>query len=80
MAACEFIEVVGKQLIDEWTASKSGVPARRMDSSASTRCVIAGVNLRTGDEIRIEGFRDGNEPAGLDYIEIAPEAPSAAVR
>ena len=32
--------------------------------------VVDGVALRPGDEIRIEGTRDGNEPAGLDYIEI----------
>jgi alpha-glucuronidase len=78
--ASRFRFFVGTQLIDEWTASKSGVPARRMDSSASSRRVIAGVNLRTGDDIRIEGLRDGNEPAGLDYIEVRPEPPSAAVR
>ena len=46
------------------------VPARRMDSSASTRRTIAGVALRPGDEIRIEGTPDGREQAGLDYIEI----------
>ncbi len=26
--------------------------------------------LRPGDEIRIEGVRDSEEPAGLDYVEI----------
>ncbi len=62
--------LVGGQTIDEWAADKTGVPARRMDSSASTRRMIAGVALRPGDEIRIEGVPDGGEPAGLDYIEI----------
>ena len=61
---------VGAQLIDEWAANRHGVPARRMDSSASTRRAISGIQLRAGDEIRIEGTPDGREPAGLDYIEI----------
>jgi alpha-glucuronidase len=64
---------VGTQMVDEWTASKHGVPARKMDSSASTRRLVQGVALRPGDEIRIEGTRDGSEPAGLDYVEIRPE-------
>ncbi len=62
--------LVGTQVVDEWSASNRRVPARRMDSSASTRRTIAGVALRPGDEIRIEGTPDGRELAGLDYIEI----------
>jgi hypothetical protein len=31
---------------------------------------IAGIALRPGDRIRIEGTPDGNETAALDYIEI----------
>ena len=46
------------------------IPARRLDGGASTRRVIAGVALRPGDEIRIEGFPDGEDPAALDYVEI----------
>jgi alpha-glucuronidase len=68
--ASRFRLFVNTQLIDDWTASQYGVPARRMDSSASTRRVIAGVALRPGDEIRIEGVPDRAELAGLDYIEI----------
>ena len=62
--------LVGTQVIDEWAADKRGVPARRMDSSASTRRTIAGVALRPGDLIQIEGVPEGRELAGLDYIEI----------
>ncbi len=62
---------VGEQVIDEWTAANT-VPSRRMDSGSSTRRVIAGVALRPGDEIRVEGVPDGGEAAGLDYIEIQP--------
>ena len=46
---------VGTQLVDEWTASDH-LPARKLDSSSSTRRVISGIALRPGDEIRIEGF------------------------
>ncbi|MBS1859205.1 MAG: glucosiduronase [Acidobacteria bacterium] len=68
--ASRFRLLVGAQAIDEWVAGRKGVPARKMDSSASTRRVITGVALRPGDEIRIEGVPDGGEPAGLDYVEI----------
>jgi alpha-glucuronidase len=63
---------VGKQLIDEWPADLL-LPSRRIDAGASTRRAIAGVALRPGDEIRIEGRPGGNEPAPLDYLEIVPE-------
>jgi alpha-glucuronidase len=60
---------VGPQLIDEWAASDR-LPARKIDSSSSSRRVIHGVALRTGDEVRVEGVPDGRETAALDYIEI----------
>ena len=64
---------VGDQLIDEWTAADR-LPTRKIDASSSTRRVVSGVALRPGDEIRIEGLRDGGETAALDYVEIHPEA------
>jgi len=60
---------VGKQLVDEWAADLR-VPSMRLDSSTSTRRTIAGIALRPGDEIRIEGEPNGGELAGLDYLEI----------
>jgi alpha-glucuronidase len=72
--ASKFRFFVGDQMVDEWIADKQRVPARGMDSSASTRRNIPGVALRPGDAIRIEGIRDGGETAGLDYIEIRPDA------
>jgi alpha-glucuronidase len=63
---------IGKQLVDEWTAA-GHIPTRRIDSSSSTRRLITGVALRPGDEIRIEGTRDGGEAAALDYVEIQPD-------
>jgi alpha-glucuronidase len=63
---------IGKQLVDEWSADLV-LPARKLDSTSSTRREISGVALRPGDEIRVEGVPDGGETAGLDYIEIVPE-------
>jgi alpha-glucuronidase len=63
---------VGQQVVDEWAAD-SRMPARRLDSSSSTRRVIPGIALRPGDEIRIEGKPDGPEAAALDYLEILPD-------
>jgi alpha-glucuronidase len=62
---------VGTQLVDEWSASDH-LPARKLDSSSSTRRVVSGIALRPGDEIRIEGYPEGRELAALDYLEIVP--------
>jgi alpha-glucuronidase len=64
--------LVGNQLIDEWTAADR-LPTRRIDASSSARRIVTGIALRPGDEITIEGLRDGGESAALDYIEILPE-------
>jgi hypothetical protein len=50
-------------------------PARKLDASASTRRAITGIQLRRGDQVRIEGIPDAGEQAPLDYIEIQPEKP-----
>ena len=63
---------VGDQLVDEWVADDH-FPAMKMGGDSSIRRVITGLALRPGDEIRIEGFPDGQEPAPLDYMEIAPQ-------
>jgi alpha-glucuronidase len=60
---------VGDQIVDEWRAT-GRVPSARIDSSTSWRRTIAGVALRPGDEIRIEGEPDGGEAAALDYVEV----------
>jgi alpha-glucuronidase len=63
---------VRSQLIDEWTAAER-LPTRTLDGTSSVRRVVPGIALRTGDEIRIEGIRDGGETAAVDYIEIRPD-------
>jgi len=67
--ASKYRVLVGKQVVDEWTADLR-LPTRRLDSTSSTRRVIAGIALRPGDQIRIEGVPDKTEPAGLDYVEV----------
>jgi alpha-glucuronidase len=62
---------VANQIVDEWTAADH-LPTRKIDASSSTRRVISGIVLRTGDEIRIEGIPEGGETAALDYVEILP--------
>ena len=65
---------MGKQVIEEWAADDL-LPARKLDSSASTRRVVSGVALRPGDEIRIDVTPAGREKGALDYLEILPETP-----
>jgi alpha-glucuronidase len=62
---------VAGQLVDEWLASDS-LPTRKIDAHSSTRRSIAGLALRRGDEIRIEGQAQGDENAALDYVELHP--------
>ena len=61
--------LINGQVIDEWAAAER-LPTRGLDSSSSTRRLISGIALRSGDEIRIEGRPDGRETAALDYVEI----------
>jgi alpha-glucuronidase len=64
---------VGQQCIDHWLAD-ADLPSRRPDGSSSTRRLITGVALRPGDEMRVEGTPQGDEPAPLDYVEVTPSA------
>jgi alpha-glucuronidase len=64
--------LVANQVVDEWAAADH-VPARKIDGSSSARRVVSGIALRPGDEIRVEGIPDGEDPAALDYVEIHPE-------
>jgi alpha-glucuronidase len=63
---------VGQRLVDEWSASAS-LPATAPNGDSSTRRVIHGIRLRSGDELRIEGFPDREERAPLDYLELHPD-------
>ena len=56
-------------VVGEWIANDR-IPSRKIDGGSSSRFVIAGVALKPGDLIQIEGTPDGQETAALDYIEI----------
>ncbi len=60
---------VNQQMVDEWLANDH-LPARTMNGSSSTRRTVAGLALRPGDQIRIQGIPGGGEPAPLDYVKI----------
>jgi alpha-glucuronidase len=65
---------VGDQRVAEWVANDH-VPPRKadaMDSSSSERRLLRGIQLRPGDEIRVEGYPDKKDEAGLDYVEVLP--------
>jgi alpha-glucuronidase len=70
--ASRFRVFVNGRKVDEWVAD-GHLPAKKIGGDSSTRRRIHGVNLRAGDEIRMEGIPDGEERAGADYVEIFPE-------
>ena len=67
----KFRVLVGNQLVDEWVADDD-LPSAEIGGDTSTRRQISGLALRPGDEIRIEGTPDGEEPAPFDYVAIRP--------
>jgi alpha-glucuronidase len=69
--ASRFRVFVGGRLVDQWTADRQ-LPAIKVGADSSTRRRIRDLTLHTGDEIRIEGIPDGDEPAALDYVELEP--------
>jgi alpha-glucuronidase len=73
--ASRFRLSVAGQTVADWTADDK-LPTDSMNGHSSTRRVIKGIALRPGDQILIEGFPDGGEPAPLDYVEISPSGPS----
>lgn len=67
----KFRVFVGAQLVDAWVADDD-LPSAEIGGDTSTRRQISGIALRPGDEIRIEGTPDGDEPAPFDYVAIDP--------
>ncbi|MGH9505213.1 MAG: alpha-glucuronidase family glycosyl hydrolase [Terriglobales bacterium] len=67
--ASKFRVLVGDRKVDEWVANDH-LPATRPGGDSSSRRRIRGLELRPGDEIRIEGIPDGGEHAAFDYIEL----------
>jgi alpha-glucuronidase len=69
----KFQVYVGDQLMDEWIADDQLPRATKLGGDSSIRRMIKYLALRPGDEIRIKGTPDGQEPAPLDYVEIIPQ-------
>jgi len=61
------------QLIAEWAADGT-LPATKIGGDSSSLHKIRAVMLDSGDEVRIEGTRDGGEHAAIDYVRIRPSA------
>jgi alpha-glucuronidase len=68
----KFRVLLNGKVIDHWIANDQ-LPATKIGADAATRRNIANLTLHPGDEIRIEGIPDRDEPAALDYIEITPQ-------
>ncbi|HYL99810.1 MAG TPA: glucosiduronase, partial [Blastocatellia bacterium] len=66
-----FSVYIAGQLVSRWKADDH-FPTDKINGSSSTRHTIAGVALRTGDKVVIEGIPNGGEGAPFDYIEILP--------
>ena len=73
----KFRMYVNDQLVNEWVADNH-LPARRLGGDASTRRWIAGVALRPGDTVRVEGIPDGGDHAALDYVTVRKTEEAAA--
>jgi alpha-glucuronidase len=70
--ASDFRLNINNRLITRWTADNT-LPATKIGADAATRRTVSNLHLRPGDQIRIEGIPDADEPAALDYIEITPQ-------
>ncbi len=67
----KFAFYVNNRQISSWIANDN-LPGNKMNGSSSVRHRIAGVSLKPGDTMRIEGTADGGDHAALDYIELRP--------
>ena len=71
--SAHFTLSVDNQRRASWTAD-AHLPSNHPNGDNSTRYTLPGVDLKTGDTLRITGQPDGADPAALDYIEITPSA------
>ncbi len=73
----EYTVFINDKAVGHWAADRR-LPARHLGGDSSVRQRIRDVTLRTGDEIRIIGKPDQQDPAALDYIEISRIATASA--
>jgi len=64
--------LVNDRSIGTWAADDH-LPSDKMNGHTATRHVFEGVDLRSGDTLKVVGRPDVGEPAGLDYIEALPQ-------
>ena len=64
-----FVLAIGGRETDRWTAD-ADLPSPDANGHTSTRRVIRGVTLESGDVVRLEARPDRGEPAAVDYLEI----------
>jgi alpha-glucuronidase len=70
---------IAGQVVDEWQADNHvPTPTTVPDAHSSIRRTVRNLNLKPGDEIRLDGTADGGERAAVDYFEILPAAAGAA--
>ncbi len=62
--------------VDSWQANRE-FPTDTLDSHSRTLRTTRRVELSVGDRITLRGFRDGADPAGLDYIDLVPYGETA---
>jgi alpha-glucuronidase len=65
----KFTLLLNGQPVDSWVAD-AALPSHRPNGDNSTRHTVRGIELKPGDLLRVEGTRDGDDPAALDYIEV----------
>jgi alpha-glucuronidase len=70
--ASTFTLSVGGRQVDRWVADDV-FPSREPNGHTSTRRVVRGVRLASGDTIRLDATPDKDERASIDYIEILPK-------
>lgn len=75
----KFTLLLNGQPIDSWLADAT-LPSRRPNGDNSTRHTVRGIELKSGDILRVEGTPDKDDPAALDYIEVEPEASPSPAR
>src|SRR5215831_4572197 len=69
--ASAFTLSVADRAVDRWVAD-SDLPSNVPNVHTSTRRVVRGVSLTSGDPIRIEAKPDRDEGAVVDYVEVVP--------
>jgi alpha-glucuronidase len=67
----KFRLLLNGQPVDTWAADAT-LPSRRPNGDNSTRHTLRGIELKPGDVLSVEGTPDKDDPAALDYIEVAP--------